>query len=58
VDDETDVEALFRQQSRRDMRAQRFVMDSHAARDRGRDSAHPSRKRDWALLYKIDEKTI
>ncbi len=27
VDDEPDVEALFRQQFRRDMRAQRFVMD-------------------------------
>ena len=27
VDDEPDVEALFRQQFRRDLRAQRFVMD-------------------------------
>jgi CheY-like chemotaxis protein len=27
VDDEPDVEALFRQQVRRDLRAQRFVMD-------------------------------
>jgi CheY-like chemotaxis protein len=27
VDDEADVEALFRQQFRRDLRAQRFVMD-------------------------------
>ena len=27
VDDEPDVEALFRQQLRRDLRAQRFVMD-------------------------------
>ena len=27
VDDEPDVEALFRQQFRRDLRAQRFVMN-------------------------------
>ncbi len=27
VDDETDVEALFRQQFRRDLRSQRFMMD-------------------------------
>ena len=27
VDDEPDVEALFRQQFRRDLRSQRFVMD-------------------------------
>ena len=27
VDDEPDVEALFRQQFRRDLRAQRFVME-------------------------------
>jgi CheY-like chemotaxis protein len=27
VDDEPDIEALFRQQFRRDLRAQRFVMD-------------------------------
>ena len=27
VDDEPDVEALFRQQFRRDLRAQRFMMD-------------------------------
>jgi len=27
VDDESDVEALFRQQFRRDLRAQRFMMD-------------------------------
>ena len=27
VDDEPDVEALFRQQFRRDLRAQRFAMD-------------------------------
>jgi CheY-like chemotaxis protein len=27
VDDETDVEALFRQQFRKDLRAQRFAMD-------------------------------
>ena len=27
VDDEPDVEALFRQQFRKDLRAQRFVMD-------------------------------
>ncbi len=27
VDDEPDVEALFRQQFRRDLRAERFVMD-------------------------------
>ena len=27
VDDEPDVEALFRQQFRRDLRTQRFVMD-------------------------------
>jgi CheY-like chemotaxis protein len=27
VDDETDVEALFRQQFRRDLRAQRFMME-------------------------------
>ena len=31
VDDEPDVEALFRQQFRRDLRAQRFVMDFAAA---------------------------
>ena len=31
VDDEPDVEALFRQQFRRDMRAQRFVMDFAAS---------------------------
>ena len=30
VDDEPDVEALFRQQFRRDLRAQRFVMDFNA----------------------------
>ena len=34
VDDEPDVEALFRQQFRRDLRAQRFVMDfANAAAD-------------------------
>ena len=34
VDDEPDVEALFRQQFRRDLRAQRFVMDfAHSASD-------------------------
>jgi CheY-like chemotaxis protein len=34
VDDEPDVEALFRQQFRRDLRAQRFVMDfAHSATD-------------------------
>ena len=34
VDDEPDVEALFRQQFRRDLRAQRFVMDfAHSAAD-------------------------
>jgi hypothetical protein len=27
VDDEPDVEALFRQQFRRDLRAQRFIME-------------------------------
>ena len=27
VDDEPDVEALFRQQFRRDLRAERFIMD-------------------------------
>ena len=32
VDDEPDVEALFRQQFRRDLRAQRFVMDFAAFR--------------------------
>ena len=31
VDDEPDVEALFRQQFRRDLRAQRFVMDFAAS---------------------------
>jgi len=32
VDDEPDVEALFRQQFRRDLRAQRFMMDfAHSA---------------------------
>jgi len=32
VDDEPDVEALFRQQFRRDLRAERFVMDfAHSA---------------------------
>jgi CheY-like chemotaxis protein len=34
VDDEPDVEALFRQQFRRELRAQRFVMDfAHSAAD-------------------------
>lgn len=34
VDDEPDVEALFRQQFRKDLRAQRFVMDfAHSAAD-------------------------
>jgi CheY-like chemotaxis protein len=34
VDDEPDVEALFRQQFRRDLRAQRFMMDfAHSATD-------------------------
>jgi CheY-like chemotaxis protein len=34
VDDEPDVEALFRQQFRRDLRAQRFAMDfAHSAAD-------------------------
>jgi CheY-like chemotaxis protein len=34
VDDEPDVEALFRQQFRRDLRAQRFIMDfATSARD-------------------------
>jgi CheY-like chemotaxis protein len=34
VDDEPDVEALFRQQFRRDLRAQRFMMDfAHSAAD-------------------------
>jgi CheY-like chemotaxis protein len=34
VDDEPDVEALFRQQFRRDLRAQRFAMDfAHSATD-------------------------
>jgi CheY-like chemotaxis protein len=31
IDDEPDVEALFRQQFRRDLRAQRFVMDFAAS---------------------------
>ena len=31
VDDEPDVEALFRQQFRRELRAQRFVMDFAAS---------------------------
>jgi CheY-like chemotaxis protein len=31
VDDEPDVEALFRQQFRRDLRAQRFIMDFAAS---------------------------
>ncbi len=31
VDDEPDVQALFRQQFRRDLRAQRFVMDFAAS---------------------------
>jgi CheY-like chemotaxis protein len=31
VDDEPDVEALFRQQFRRDLRAQRFAMDFAAS---------------------------
>ena len=31
VDDEPDVEALFRQQFRRDLRAQRFVMEFAAS---------------------------
>jgi CheY-like chemotaxis protein len=34
VDDEPDVEALFRQQFRRDLRTQRFMMDfAHSAAD-------------------------
>jgi CheY-like chemotaxis protein len=34
VDDEPDVEALFRQQFRRDLRSQRFMMDfAHSAAD-------------------------
>jgi CheY-like chemotaxis protein len=34
VDDEPDIEALFRQQFRRDLRAQRFIMDfSNSAAD-------------------------
>jgi CheY-like chemotaxis protein len=34
VDDEPDVEALFRQQFRRELRAQRFMMDfAHSAAD-------------------------
>ena len=33
VDDEPDVEALFRQQFRRDLRAQRFVMDFASSAD-------------------------
>jgi CheY-like chemotaxis protein len=43
VDDEPDVEALFRQQFRRDLRGQRFVMDFAASASdalaRGRGSA-------------------
>jgi hypothetical protein len=36
VDDEPDVEALFRQQFRRDLRAQRFVMDFAVSADDAR----------------------
>ena len=46
VDDEPDVEALFRQQFRRDLRAQRFVMDfapsAPAALARAAEIADPS----------------
>jgi len=46
VDDEPDVEALFRQQFRRDLRAQRFAMDfANSAADalsRVADSVGPS----------------
>jgi len=46
VDDEPDVEALFRQQFRRDLRAQRFVMDLPIRqRRRWHGSLPPSSKR-------------
>ena len=46
VDDEPDVEALFRQQFRRDLRAQRFVMDfAIRRRTRWRASPAPSSSR-------------
>jgi hypothetical protein len=47
VDDEPDVEALFRQQFRRDLRAQRFVMDfaNSAARTRSPAWPPPSARR-------------
>jgi len=41
VDDEPDVEALFRRQFRRDLRAQRFVMDLRV-RPRTRWCASPT----------------
>ena len=41
VDDEPDVEALFRQQFRRDIRAERFTMDfAHSAADALSHIAH------------------
>ena len=43
VDDEPDVEALFRQQFRRDLRSQRFVMEFAAsAADAPSRIAYPS----------------
>jgi hypothetical protein len=43
VDDEPDVEELFRQQFRRDLRAQRFIMDFTVQRRMpGRGSRAPS----------------
>ena len=42
VDDEPDVELLFRQQFRRDLRASRFTMEFAQSADR-RSSASPMR---------------
>jgi CheY-like chemotaxis protein len=46
VDDEPDVEALFRQQFRRDLRSGRFMMEfapsAPAALERARNAADPS----------------
>ena len=53
VDDEPDVEALFRQQFRRDLRAQRFVMD-FAIRRRRPCPTLPPRLRQSLILILSD----